>query len=87
MIKEKIRAILYRNNKEEAADQILGLMGEELDKLTVIGDEELRLETGLSFGTKAQKDINRVLQAQLNHTISQLKKEFGLGTVPERRQG
>lgn len=47
--------------------KVLNLLSEELEKMTVITEAELRDETGLMFGKKAKEEIDKVLQAQLNH--------------------
>jgi len=58
--------------KTQVAEQILNLFKAEVDKLTVIDYEKLRIMTGLSFSDKAKLDIDDVLEAQLDDTKKQL---------------
>jgi len=90
-LREKIRAIFYRYGGgllsiDDATDQILNLLSEELDKLTVISgvrigdnlDLEIEAEYPCSdYSSVMTVSVDKLLKAQLEHTISQLKELLG----------
>jgi len=53
------------------AERILNLFKAEVDKLTVIDDEEIKA-TGWGWLANYDYEVKELLQAQLNHTKEQL---------------
>ena len=52
---------------DDKTQKIPNLFKAELSNLTVIDWEEIQKETRLSFGEKAQKEIEKVVLAKLHH--------------------
>ena len=61
----------------ESAEYLVSLFKAEVDKLTVIDYEKLRIMTGISFSDKAKLDIDDLLEAQLYDTKKQLLDLMG----------
>lgn len=69
-------------------DQILNLLKEELDKLTVIEDEEIHkyyLYIEDPFIPRYLDTGKQTAQAQLNHTIKQLKEALSDAPEPKNK--